>query len=172
MINPVSRASILLASINQQILTTAIRFLTHKDDDVFAIRLGGVLAIAVVYPDRNFAEFQSVSIGLPGLKFGRFARNTAEKVARLFERRAEGNDEVAASVSADDTLGTYGGCIFFRSRLAGCHEEIYVSFSGAPPEVDEALAFVIGEQLGLETPKYENPLIPRARELLEDLIRG
>ena len=170
MINPSNKASTLLAKINHQVLATAIQSLTHKDSDESALRLGGVLAIAVVYPDRSVVEFESVSIGLPGLKFGRYSKNAAEKIARLFDRRTNGNNEVVSSVSADEKLGTYGGGVFFLNLQAGHPEEIYISFSGGPPEVDEALSFVIGEKLGLETPKYENPLIPRARELLEDLV--
>lgn len=133
-------------------------------------RHGGVLAIATVYQGVDGANFESTSIGNPGLKFGRYARNASEKIARLFERRADGNDEVAASVSANEQLGTYGGCIHFKSKRTDIVEEVYISFSGAPPEVDEALVFVIGEKLGLQTPTYENPLIPRVRELLAELI--
>jgi len=164
MSNPSNKASALLDRINHKNFIEALRVICGENGGE---RFGCVLAIAVVHPDTEVTECVSVSIGLPGLKFGRYARNAAEKINRLFERRMEGNDEVAASESADDILGTYGGCIFFKGEAP---LEVYISFSGAPPEVDEALAFVIGEKLGLMTPTYENPLIPRIRELLDNLV--
>jgi hypothetical protein len=125
----------------------------------------------MVYPDHDYIKFASASIGKPGLKFGRYAQNAAEKIKRLHERRMDGSDEFAASVSADDVLETYGGCIVFSNLTSPMVNEVYISFSGAPADIDEALAFVIGEKLGLEIPSgYENIHIPRARELLADLI--
>ncbi len=132
-------------------------------------RRGGVIAVGVVNQDGEGITFVSTSFGEPGLKFGRYALNAAEKINRLFGRRQEGNDECAASMSADDTLGTFGGCIAFSE---GILSECYISISGAPPEIDEALAFVIGERLGFKTPEYANEHIASARELLRGLILG
>lgn len=131
-------------------------------------RRGGVIAISVVNSDGEGTTFGSNSFGEPGWKIGRYSRNAAEKIARLLERRLEGNNECAASMSANEELGTFGGCIAF---VCDPSKECYISISGAPPEIDEALAYVVGEKLGFNLPEgYENPRVPRARELLQGLI--
>lgn len=158
------------AAINLNCLAVAMKTMceeSNQADRPNTPRNGGVLAIAVVDPDCEGVDFMSMNVGSPGNKFGRYAKNAAEKVGRIFERRLESNDDIAASVSADDLLGTYGGCIVF----SGGQFEVYISFSGAPPQIDEALAFVIGEKLGFTMlGEYKNEYISRARELLADLI--
>ncbi len=164
--NPPNFTASVLDSIHHGKLTVALQILTAENG---GSRHGGVLAMASVWSDRNDSQFSSTVIGRPGVKIGRYARNAAEKIARLMERRAEGNEEVAASESADEAHDTYGGCIVFKSKKK-FDLEVYISFSGAPPEVDEAIVFVIGEMLGLVTPAYENQLITRARELMKNIM--
>src|SRR3989344_4467472 len=71
----------------------------------------------------------------------------------------------------DERLRTYGGCIVFETE----EYEIYISFSGAPAKVDEAIVFVIGENYGLSVPHsyiLQNDLIPRTRKLYADNRRA
>ncbi len=130
-------------------------------------RLGGVLAVGYYAKKSGTMWFASRSVGDVTHNAFKYAKNAAEKIARLRQRREGGEHEFAASQSADEEnldiqLRTYGGCLVFEDQ--DC--EIYISFSGAPPKVDEATVFLVGENLGLETPKgYQNPLIPRARQI-------
>ncbi len=124
-------------------------------------RHGGVLLIAVMDPVCSSCETKSV--GNPGSKLADYAFNAGEKFRRLLERRRAGNSEVASSVSASPPA-TYGGCIVAMNE-DGC--EVYLSFSGGPAKVDEAICFVLAEKLCLTIPDYQNELIEQARELLK-----
>lgn len=131
-------------------------------------RTGGVMAILVVDPrDHGQNSLASLSFGQPGLKISGNLFNAHEKIHRLHERRWNSRDgimDVASSQSANNTT-TYGGCILFRDNLG---RYVYISYSGAPPEVDEAISFVAGVKLpNLIAPQgYVNPLIDRAFRLM------
>lgn len=160
---PSNSAANIIRHLNHTRLMKAFKTLCGDDRD----RNGFVLAIATTDNLGNgITEFASVSIGRPGKKFGRYAKNAAEKIERLFNRREEGKSEIASSQSADIDREMFGGCIFFRSLVNG---DVYISISGGPAEVDEALSFVIGEKYGFNAPQYKNPLIPEVRELLVKL---
>lgn len=159
-------AQSLLTEICLNHLTTAIFELSElqKSPD----RRGGILLIAVVHPDRSARPSQiSSSFGDPGLKIGRYAKNAGEKFSRLFERRLEGNTEIASSESADASLGTYGGCI---ACFDDHGQEVYISISGGTPDADEASAYTIGKLLGLKMPNYNNPLLEDARVHLDGIV--
>ncbi len=167
-------ASTLLAHIHQPTFLDALNRIAQERGRTDCC--GGVLAIASLVPHAGINEFASLSIGTPMQKFGRYARNAAEKINRLYQRRAEGHDDIAASTSADESnpdesARTYGGAIYFTGIRHGKLHEVYISFSGAPPEVDEAIAFVLGQQLGFKAPAYENPLISIAQDALSHVVR-
>ncbi len=134
-------------------------------------RSSGVLAVAVVHRVSSSVWFASRNIGVPRIKSLHCATHAAEKIRRLAERRLDGFPDVSASQSAEPNhpnpdVRTYGGCLVFHLQVQG--REIYISFSGAKPEVDEAVVFIIGEHLNFPAPDgYENKLIPRAREIFQ-----
>ena len=123
-------------------------------------RLGGVWMIAVINDTPTLA---SESFGNPGRKISRFAFNAHEKFRRLLDRRAEGSYDVASSQSADNVT-TFGGCLVFSDSIGN---DVYISISGGPPEIDEAITYAIGFKLGLTPPKCENPHIERAIAMMD-----
>lgn len=126
---------------------------------------GGILSV-VVYRGGSSPEYsvKTIQIGKPGKATFDFMFFAAEKIRRLHDRRAKGGSDFASSQSAH-TAGQYGGCIVATTSGGA---EVYFSFAGAPDVVDEAVVFVLAEKLGLIVPEgYENPLLERARELLE-----
>ena len=165
-INP---ANAILKKLSLNVLTLAFQKLCQEVGD--GSRSGGVIAVLFVNLDGG-SYWASINFGSPGNKCQTYAYFVAEKIRRLCERRlTEGHEDVAASQSADPThpnskLRSYGGAIAF---VPGDNTEVYVGISGGPPEVDEALAFAIGEKLGLPCPKYENPRVARARTLLDGI---
>ncbi|OHA23856.1 MAG: hypothetical protein A3B11_01085 [Candidatus Taylorbacteria bacterium RIFCSPLOWO2_01_FULL_44_26] len=174
--NATNRAQDALDLINHRAvaLTAADLSIEQEKPDV----RGGVLAIAMFSrksPDEE-AYFASRSVGFIGNKCGGCAKNATEKIYRLRKRRMEKHPDIASSQSAnpedlDERLRTYGGCIVFETE----EYEIYISFSGAPAKVDEAIVFVIGENYGLSVPHsyiLQNDLIPRTRKLYADNRRA
>jgi hypothetical protein len=158
----------MLNRLNHKVIAEAIQKLSEEQGKPEC--KGGVLAISLTSYNISLADYASISIGLPGKGFGHSARYAAEKIARLYDLRMEGSNDVAASQSANPSAGSYGGCIIFHGSLGDIYAQIYISFSGAPAEVDEAVVFVVGERLGLKAPTYSNPLLSRARELLTDAV--
>jgi hypothetical protein len=89
----------------------------------------------------------------------------------LYTRRREGFLDFAVPQSAY-VSNSGGGCLVFNARIGA--SEFYLSFSGetsgALPEIDEAVVYILGEKLELISPmNYQNPFIARARELLQDV---
>ncbi len=166
--NPQNLATETLNRLNHKVIADAIQKLSEEQGKPDC--RGGVLAISIVSNSIPLEEFSSISIGIPGDRFGHLARNAAEKIARLYDLRIGGSNDVAASQSANPDAGSYGGCIVSHGILGDTYVQIYISFSGAPAEVDEAVVFVIGEKLGFKAPIYSNPLLTRARELLADVV--
>lgn len=152
--------------LNAAVVCQALKNLCLDSSD----RNGGVLVIAVVNTEGWEMKTVSRSIGKPGIKTLRYAKNANEKVARLFQRRCEGKDENTSSVSAnpndpDEGKRTYGGCI---RAVTPSGLDVYFSFSGGPPDIDEAICYVIAEKLGLKTFPCENRHLPSARDLLKN----
>ena len=132
------------------------------------VRTGGVMAITVVNPRvSELNNHASVSFGNPGFKINEYGLNAHEKIRRLRQRRdrtkAPEVKEIASSQSADGKT-MHGGALVFTDK-EGC--EVYLSFSGAPAMVDEALMYVVGLQLGLIVPPtYQNQFIDEAMRLM------
>ena len=129
---------------------------------------GGVLTISIPYPEG--ASHEAHTLGDPGINTVDFGFFAAEKIRRLQNRRQteEGKNEFASSHSADKEKERYGGCILAHTEDG---DEVYLSFSGAPDVVDEAVVYVIAEALGFKVPEgYTNPLVPKARELIQQHI--
>lgn len=157
-------AAAILDQINHRAIAEVARMLSHETHK--KIVLGGVLGVAIVTRASNVVLFASITVGLPGKSGGRFANNTAEKIMRLHQRRLAGHKDIAASESAnptdpDERLRTYGGCICFEEN----DNDTYISFSGAPPDVDEAIAFLAGATVGITRPDFKNKLVARAIEI-------
>ncbi len=147
---------------------STIRILSRRNEHPESPpRNGGVLSITVVaVSDVATTSLAATSVGNPGGKIHTYAFNAHEKLRRLYTRRKVGKEDVAASQSADNE-NVFGGAIYFLASNA----DVYISLSGAPPKVDEAIAFVLGEKLGLTGPKeYRNVLLDDARELLAHVI--
>lgn len=158
----------MLNRLDNKVITEAIRVLCEEQSKPNS--RGGMLAIGIISHNICLVDFASISIGMPGGKFGHLALKTAEKIARLYDLRMEGSDHVAASQSADEDAGSDEGCVFFHGKLGDIYAQIYISFAGAPEGVNEAIVFVIGERLGLISPDYLNPLLERTRELLANVV--
>ena len=165
----------LLNLINPEIVIAAVNRLSEEQGSPG--RTGGVIAIAVINKTKpELSSFASAAIGAPGLKVTSYGKNVSEKIWRLYTRRAEGKDEFAASQSADPghtTHPTYGGCIVFKLCLPDKGEDdldIYISFSGAPPDVDEVIVYVLGESMGFVNMISGYPLYERAHELLKGAV--
>ncbi len=159
----------ILANINKAVVMELVRQLCHHDG--VTGRDGGVMACGVQLGATDQFWFASVSIGMPGPKCFNYAKNAAEKMNRLYAIRSSGKIHVASSTSADPDnpdhrLRTYGGCIFF---LKG-NERIFLSFSGAPPHIDEVAMFTVGINIGLMCPNiYDNPLLELAASFYKDI---
>lgn len=163
-----SYARTLLSCINFSALKNTIKTLSMEFNA--SDRPGGVIAIATFPTEAGCDDLASESIGEP-LKLTTFGYHAHEKLNRLFIRRYNGGQDVASSQSAnseDLTNPTYGGCVFFKDNKG---DSIYISFSGAPPEVDEAVVIAIGTLMGFTSPNIENKLTPRAIELLADGVK-
>lgn len=163
-----SHAKILLSCINLSTLEEAVRTLSTEFNG--SDKPGGVIAIATFAMEAGGDDLASESVGDP-LKLAAFGYHAHEKIHRLFTRRSKGGQDVASSQSADPvnpTSPTYGGCVFFTDSKG---DNIYISFSGAPPEVDEAIVIAIGTLLGFTPPNVENKLTQRAIELLTNGVR-
>lgn len=155
-----SPASSFQARIKPEVIAHAIMILNREvsqkrnEPD----RLGGVLMIAVIDKNKEgVPSLVSEAIGNPAEKISRFAFNAHEKFRRLFDRRAAGKQETASSESADNET-TFGGCVVFIDNDGN---EVYISISGGPPQVDEAIVYAIGLKLGL------NAIITPASQLIE-----
>jgi hypothetical protein len=166
-----TKSACCLHNVNPDTVAEAVRTLSKQHDN--SDRFGGVLAIAIINLDEtHVGELASETVGKVSIhKVGVYAYHAHEKIRRLIGRRVAGHLDIAASQSAEpnatiEKLRTYGGCIAFRNKHPFKKREYYISFSGAAPEVDEAIAFVIGQLLGLDVPRYENPFIPLAYEIL------
>ncbi len=158
----------LLESINCTKLAAALRTLAKEQGEV---QSGGVLAIAARWKDLDTSQFKSCDFGETNLNFGICAVQAANVVAKLFERRRHRFQEIAGSQCTDGSYANNGSAMVFESvESEPYHIEVYIGLSRTPSDVDEALLYVIGEMLGLKTPKYKNPLIPRARELLAGAV--
>lgn len=160
-----SHAKILLSCIDLSALENAVRTLSTEFNN--SDKPGGVIAIATFAMEAGGDDLASESVGEP-LKLAAFGYHAHEKINRLFTRRSKGTGDVASSQSAnpkDPANPTYGGCVFFTDSKG---DNIYISFSGAPPEVDEAVVIAIGTLLGFTPPNVENKLTQRAIELLAD----
>lgn len=164
MIDPINGAAEMLKRLGLHAVMDAVKTLSAEIKDLG--RTGGVLAIAVIREGKA-SYLSSTSIGeAPDLKIAGWAFNAHEKIKRLKEQRAGGKADIASSESADNRT-KWGGCVVFPEPEVGV--ETYISFSGAKPEVDEAIAYAIGIQLGAEPTGYKNPLVERALELLEEM---
>lgn len=158
-----SYAKVLLSCIDLSALENAVRTLSMEFNG--SDKPGGVIAIATFAAEAGGDDLVSESVGEP-LKLSAFGYHAHEKIHRLFTQRSKGGQDVASSQSADPgnpTSPTYGGCVFFTDSKG---DSIYISFSGAPPEVDEAVVIAIGTLLGFTPPNIENGLVQRAIELL------
>ena len=152
----------------REVASALIALSTENEPLDSPIRNGGILSIMVLPSNSETTTSLSTrNVGNPGPKISNYAHHAHEKLRRLYTRRGTGGRDVAASHSADNVT-TFGGAIFFRADVV----DVYISLSGAPPKVDEAIAYVIGEKLGLPAPQgYENSLLERARELLIYVIQ-
>ena len=137
-------------------------------------RTGGVLLLGVVSRTTGEVDVASEVVGHPDInKIGAYTKNAAEKFQRLLERRLSGSSDTASSQSADpenpdQRLRTYGGCVVGLFPLKGL--EVYLSFSGAPAEADEACSYVSLAELGFEMDGgYINPVLDSARGLLNQV---
>lgn len=163
-----SYAKILLSCIDFSVLENAVRTLSMEFNE--SNKPGGVIAIATFPTEAGGDDLASASVGEP-LKLTTFGYHAHEKLNRLFIQRYNGGQDVASSQSAnpkDLDNPTYGGCVFFTD---GKGSDIYISFSGAPPEVDEAVVIAIGILMGFTPPNIENKMINRAVELLIGGVR-
>jgi hypothetical protein len=162
-----SQARSYQARIKPEVIAHAIMILNREvsQPSTEPDRLGGVLMIAVIdKKEGGRPSLVSEAIGDAGEKITRFAFNAHEKFRRLSVRRASGKQEVASSESADN-LTMFGGCVVFIDNDGN---EVYISISGGPPEVDEAIVYAIGLKLGLNAiVNPENPLIERASALID-----
>ncbi|MEI8337596.1 MAG: hypothetical protein WCF92_00435 [bacterium] len=156
-------AKMILARINQGIISNAANILGRTIDG--KVRPGGVVVVEVFYNDyQEYSTCGSMSIGSPGANMHNNAFFAHEKIRRLRNLRQEGTDHVASSESADPDKAQYGGAI---CAFAGINVEVYLSYSGAPQEVDEVISYVLAKQLGLQvSQKYTNPLLLQATKLL------
>src|SRR5271168_853475 len=127
-------------------------------------RSGGVLVVEVLdLKEPGHSNTCSLTVGAPGLNVSNNAFYVHEKIRRLRNIRSEGGGDYSSSQSADPSQGKYGGAVV---GLLGETTEIYISYSGAPAEVDEALSYILAKSFGLTvSDDYKNPMLDRAREL-------
>ena len=161
-------AEMLLAQINREVVANVAnelgQIVDHKP------RPGGLVVIEIFYSDKpELSTSASVSVGSPGANMHENAYYAHEKIRRLRNFRRQGLNHVASSESADKDKGQYGGAIF---ALEEHNVEVYISYSGAPQEVDEAISFVLARGFHLlVSDSYVNPIVERATLLLADALR-
>jgi len=115
-------------------------------------RTGGVLAIVVIDPNHQISpSHASLSVG--------------ESVRRLVWHAKHAHEKIEEAHS--DLMQ---GCINPAVAYNEAGHEVYIFFSGASRQIDDAISFVISEKLGLKVHAYENPLLERTRQLLEHVV--
>jgi hypothetical protein len=129
-------------------------------------RLGGVLAIQVYFPNDHLRSTTAcMEIGTPGERMPHNDFFAHEKIRRVHVLRRAGKPDFASSESADPKQEKYGGCIV---GLRADGAEVYIAYSGAPADVDEALAWHIGIQFDLDIPAdYQNSWLTQLEELCD-----
>ena len=166
----------LFSSLDLDILLNAV--MTLHREHTGKINSGGVLAMARIdMQDDVGTDYMSRCIGiLTSTQLVRYSYNANEKWQRLLKRRKDGaSTEFLSRASADpdnadETKRTYPGCVLFLYETSP-GLQLYISFSGAHGDVDEAICLILGNKLGFNCPASLNPLIPRAAELLEHVRR-
>jgi hypothetical protein len=160
-----------LNTFNRDIVANAVRVLSkdHFQKDKF----GGVLTILIVDPEGkqpNLTSVASTSVGELGANAHEYVFHVSEKIKRL-RKHHYGEDKHIASSQSAKPPETWGGCIVFSMGKDGA-TKVFISFSGAPWEVDEAIVLVLGEKLGLTPPAGHESLesyhfTTHARQLLD-----
>ncbi|MDB5204099.1 MAG: hypothetical protein JWP09_127 [Candidatus Taylorbacteria bacterium] len=156
-------------------ITETLVALSKMVDSPEKVRTGGVFAFAYLPKDApEQSMLWSVSFGSPGANIIGNGYHAVEKINRTRNRRTEGHNDSTSTQSADETnpdksLRTYGGCVVFRGDHDG--DEIYISISGGPPRVDEAMSYATGLACGFNPlTSMETPLVEEAMEMLKGVF--
>lgn len=127
----------------------AVTELSKDDRDP---RKGGVLAIVVIDPNHH------ISPTLASLSVGESVRRMVWHAKHAHEKIEEAHSDLVQ------------GCINPAVAYNEAGYEVYISFSGASRQIDDAISFVISEKLGLKVRAYESSLLERTRQLLEHVV--
>jgi len=129
-------------------------------------RPGGILMIQIVnHKEPELTNGGLLKIGEPGLGFTDKTFFAAEKIRRIRFWREQGVLHHFASQSTDPSNEKWGGAVMgiIDSGVDG-----FLSYSGAPPLVDEALCYIFAQDEAWGVPQEfaeKNPWVKRGRYL-------
>lgn len=154
-----------LAMVDAVLFASVARLLGFEKDQ--KERHGGLLAIATFNQMSPYdSDVGYLMIGAPGGKLDGNMYFVSEKIRRLRRMRQGGHYHYAASQSACPQEEKYAGAVV---GIALPYIEVYIGYSGAPAEIDEALCHLLAAKvfdLVLPDVNYYNPSLGRAADLM------
>lgn len=128
----------------------------------------GFVFQTITFREGGEQNIESTCFGNPGEDTTLFNYFAGEKIYRLWNRRLKGFTDTSSGESVDLAEQQFPGAIYCKGKDGA---DVYFSISGLMGIVDEAIAYVLAEQLGMITDhRYENMYLNRARELLRGCI--
>lgn len=155
-----------ISRIDQAAAAAALEALSAQMDEK-DVRSGGVLSV-IVEGITVESSAVAVSIGtFPREKVLRYAFNAHEKPRRVSARMNSnpGLNIATASESAAHEIGQYGGSVVFMSPDGAFR--VFLNFSGAQPQADEAFCYGLGVRLGLRPPMISIAMMQSALTIID-----